>query len=257
MPALPQIGVATSGSQGTVGYRDFADRPLSRVGELAENVPGLIATQHSGEGKANRYFLRSFNLDRGTDLAGYVDGAPINMRSHGHGQGYLDLNFLIPELVERVDNAKGPYAADGGDFSAAGTVRFHTADALPRPIAEVTLGSFGYARALAAGSGAIGDGTLLLALDGATMKAPASTTHPPIACGRASPGFGPRPQRRPRSGRTSPPPPHRAPPWQSVARTGSPRRRSGATLRWARSNPRRRWIPALSPASGDSRPASR
>ncbi|PMU32984.1 TonB-dependent receptor, partial [Pseudomonas sp. FW305-47B] len=90
-----------------VGYKDFADKPLSRVGELVENVPGVIATQHSGTGKANQYFLRGFNLDHGTDFAGFVDGVPINMRTHGHGQGYLDLNFLIPELVERIDYRKG------------------------------------------------------------------------------------------------------------------------------------------------------
>jgi outer membrane receptor protein involved in Fe transport len=163
--ALAQVGTATSGSQGAVGYEDFANRPLLRVGELAENVPGLIATQHSGTGKANQYFLRGFNLDHGTDLAGYVDGEPINMRTHGHGQGYLDLNFLIPELVERIDYAKGPYAADAGDFAAAGTIRFRTVDALPAPFAELTGGSFGYARALAAGSTAAAGGTLLAALD--------------------------------------------------------------------------------------------
>ena len=170
--ALPQIGIATSASQGTVGYEDFSNRPVARVGELAENVPGLIATQHSGTGKANQYFLRGFNLDHGTDLAGYVDGVPINMRSHGHGQGYLDLNFLIPELVERIDYSKGPYSADAGDFSAAGTVHFRTSDALPTTIAEVMVGSNGYARALAAGSTPVGEGTLLLALDGTLYDGP-------------------------------------------------------------------------------------
>jgi outer membrane receptor protein involved in Fe transport len=170
--ALPQIGIATSASQGTVGYDDFSNRPVSRVGELAENVPGLIATQHSGTGKANQYFLRGFNLDHGTDLAGYVDGVPINMRSHGHGQGYLDLNFLIPELVERIDYAKGPYSADAGDFSAAGTVHFRTADTLPSPIAEAMVGSYGYARVLAAGNALVGEGTLLLALDGTLFNGP-------------------------------------------------------------------------------------
>lgn len=170
--ALPLVGKAASGSEGTVGYEDFAARPVSRVGELAENVPGLIATQHSGTGKANQYFLRGLNLDHGTDLAGFVDGVPVNMRSHGHGQGYLDFNFVIPELVERIDYAKGPYAADAGDFSPAGTVRFRTADALPRPIAEVTAGSYGYLRALVAGSTKVGDGTLLLALDGTTGNGP-------------------------------------------------------------------------------------
>lgn len=170
--ALPQIGIATSGSQGVVGYQDFEDKPLSRVGELVENVPGVIATQHSGTGKANQYFLRGFNLDHGTDFAGFVDGVPINMRTHGHGQGYLDLNFLIPELVERIDYRKGPYFADAGDFSAAGTVKFKTVDRLPAPIVEATVGSFGYYRALAAGSGAVGDGDLLVALDGTLSNGP-------------------------------------------------------------------------------------
>lgn len=169
--AIQQIGIATSGSQGVVGYRDFADRPLSRVGELVENVPGVIATQHSGTGKANQYFLRGFNLDHGTDLAGFVDGVPINMRTHGHGQGYLDLNFLIPELVKRIDYRKGPYFADTGDFSAAGTVRFTTADRM-EPMVQVTAGSFGYYRALAAGSMAFAGGDLLRGLDGTVSDGP-------------------------------------------------------------------------------------
>lgn len=156
--ALAQIGTAQSASQGTVGYKDFEDKPVSRVGELVENVPGVIATQHSGTGKANQYFLCGFNLDHGTDFAGFVDGVPINMRSHGHGQGYLDLNFLIPELVERIDYRKGPYFADTGDFSSAGTVQFRTVDRLARPIVEVTVGTYGYYRALAAGSTVIGRG---------------------------------------------------------------------------------------------------
>ena len=170
--ALPQIGIAVSGSQGVVGYRDFEDRPLSRVGELAENVPGVIATQHSGTGKANQYFLRGFNLDHGTDLAAFVDGVPVNMRTHGHGQGYLDLNFLIPELVERIDYRKGPYFADTGDFSAAGTIRFKTVDTLPRPFAEATAGSWSYYRALAAGSARVGGGDLLVAVDGTLSDGP-------------------------------------------------------------------------------------
>lgn len=170
--SLPQIGTALSGSQGVVGYRDFEDKPLSRVGELVENVPGVIATQHSGTGKANQYFLRGFNLDHGTDFAGFVDGAPVNMRTHGHGQGYLDLNFLIPELVERIDYRKGPYFADVGDFSAAGTVQFRTVDRLARPMVEATVGSYGYYRVLAAGSNKLGDGDLLLAVDGTRSNGP-------------------------------------------------------------------------------------
>jgi outer membrane receptor protein involved in Fe transport len=169
---LAQIGAAISGSQGVVGYRDFEDKPLTRVGELVENVPGMIATQHSGTGKANQYFLRGFNLDHGTDFAGFVDGVPVNMRTHGHGQGYLDLNFLIPELVERIDYRKGPYFADVGDFSAAGTARFTTADRLAAPIVEATVGSYGYYRALAAGSTKVGDGDLLTAVDGTLSNGP-------------------------------------------------------------------------------------
>jgi outer membrane cobalamin receptor len=172
--ALPQIGTAISGSQGVVGYQDFENKPLSRVGELVENVPGVIATQHSGTGKANQYFLRGFNLDHGTDFAGFVDGVPVNMRTHGHGQGYLDLNFLIPELVERIDYRKGPYFADVGDFSAAGTVQFTTASRLARPIAEATVGMYGYYRALAAGSAGVGNGDLLVAIDGTRSNGPGS-----------------------------------------------------------------------------------
>ncbi len=170
--ALAQIGKATSGSEGVVGYKDFADKPLSRVGELVENVPGVIATQHSGTGKANQYFLRGFNLDHGTDFAGFVDGVPINFRGHGHGHGYLDLNFLIPEMVERIDYRKGPYFADVGDFSAAGTVKFTTVDRLARPLIEATVGSFGYYRALAAGSTPLASGDLLVALDGTRSNGP-------------------------------------------------------------------------------------
>ncbi len=170
--AINLIGIAQSGSQGTVGYEDFQNRPLSRVGELVENVPGLIATQHSGSGKANQYFLRGFNLDHGTDLAGFVDGAPINMRTHGHGQGYMDLNFLIPELVEKIDYRKGPYFADVGDFSAAGTVMFKTVDMLPSPIAEAQVGMYGYYRGLVAGSFGLGDGNLLMGINGTLSDGP-------------------------------------------------------------------------------------
>lgn len=169
---IEQIGLASSGSEGVVGYADFENRPISRVGELAENVPGLIATQHSGTGKANQYFLRGFNLDHGTDLAGFVDGAPVNMRSHGHGQGYLDLNFLIPETIERIDYKKGPYHAAQGDFASAGSMAFVTRSRVAAPFAEVTGGSFGYWRALAVGSKDIGSGAVLAALEGTLSNGP-------------------------------------------------------------------------------------
>jgi outer membrane receptor protein involved in Fe transport len=170
--ALEQVGVAGSASEGVVGYADFDSKPISRVGELAENVPGLIATQHSGTGKANQYFLRGFNLDHGTDFSAFVDGVPVNLRSHGHGQGYLDLNFIIPELIQRIDFAKGPYRADRGDFSLAGSASFATVRRLDRPFVEATAGAFGYYRTLAAGGAALGGGNLLAGLEGTLSNGP-------------------------------------------------------------------------------------
>lgn len=146
--------------------------PFSRPGEALEVVPGLIVTQHSGEGKANQYFLRGFNLDHGTDLAISVDGMPVNMPTHGHGQGYADINFLIPELIQSVDVRKGPYFADQGDFASAGAVAIGYVNKLPNNIAEMTFGSFGYRRALAAGSNPIGDGTLLAAVEAVKYDGP-------------------------------------------------------------------------------------
>ena len=159
------IGSAKAGSEGVVGYQDFDDRPLSRVGELVEVIPGLVATQHSGSGKANQYFLRGFNLDHGTDFAAFFDGAPVNFRTHGHGQGYLDLNFIIPEIVERIDFRKGPYYADVGDFSAAATASFSSYDSLDQNIASATIGENGYRRGLIAGSIEAGGGQLLAAAE--------------------------------------------------------------------------------------------
>src|SRR5207248_5017539 len=113
----------TAASEQVVGGEQMNARPASRVGELLEVVPGLIVTQHSGEGKANQYFLRGFNLDHGTDLAITVDGMPVNMRTHGHGQGYADTNFLIPELIQSMRVRRGPYFAEEGDFASAGALR--------------------------------------------------------------------------------------------------------------------------------------
>lgn len=146
--------------------------PFSRPGEALEVVPGLIVTQHSGEGKANQYFLRGFNLDHGTDLAISVDGMPVNMPTHGHGQGYADINFLIPELIQSVDVRKGPYFADQGDFASAGAVAIGYVNKLPNNIAEMTFGSFGYRRAMAAGSNPVGNGTLLAAVEAVKYDGP-------------------------------------------------------------------------------------
>ena len=97
----------TAASATTISGAEVNAQPFSRPGEALEVVPGLIVTQHSGEGKANQYFLRGFNLDHGTDLAIKIDGMPVNMPTHGHGQGYADINFLIPELVQAVNVRKG------------------------------------------------------------------------------------------------------------------------------------------------------
>jgi hypothetical protein len=145
-------GVATSANQGEVSAADLALRPLLRPGEIVEQIPGVIITQHSGSGKANQYFLRGFNLDHGTDLAVSLDGLPVNMPSHAHGQGYGDLNFLIPELVARVDYQKGPYYANVGDFGSAGAFQLHYYDALPQGLLRLEGGQYGYGRAVLAGA---------------------------------------------------------------------------------------------------------
>ena len=129
----------------------FYNPPASRL--RIRVVPGVIVTQHSGSGKANQYFLRGFNLDHGTDFRVTVDGVPVNMPTHGHGQGYSDLNFLIPEIVERDHYKKGAYYADEGDFSAAGAADMEMASSLPEGIIQVTGGSYGYRRLLVAANG--------------------------------------------------------------------------------------------------------
>lgn len=150
--ATDLTGVAASANQGSVSADDMALRPLLRPGEIVENIPGVIITQHSGSGKANQYFLRGFNLDHGTDLAIDLDGMPVNMPTHAHGQGYSDLNFVIPELIERVDYKKGPYYADVGDFGSAGAFSIRYYDDMPSGIARLEGGQFGYARAVLADS---------------------------------------------------------------------------------------------------------
>lgn len=151
-------------SAGDVSQEQLASQPLLRPGAVLENVPGLIVTQHSGEGKANQYFLRAFNLDHGTDLATEIDDMPINMPTHAHGQGYTDLNFLIPELVSDLHFKKGPYYADEGDFATAGAVRMDLVNQMPVS-ATLGFGEDGYRRALLLGSTALGNGTLLGAGD--------------------------------------------------------------------------------------------
>ena len=147
-------------------------RPVTRPGEILEAAPGLIVTQHSGEGKANQYFLRGYNLDHGTDMAIWVDDVPINMRTHAHGQGYSDLNWLMPETVNSLDVRKGPYFADEGDFGSAGNLHIGLIDSVPKGVAEITAGSFGYARLFGMDSARLGDGTLLIAGEAGTYNGP-------------------------------------------------------------------------------------
>jgi outer membrane receptor protein involved in Fe transport len=157
-------GEARSASEGVVGQMDLAIRPLLRPGDVLEAVPGLIVTQHSGSGKSNQMFLRGFNLDHGTDFSTAIDGMPVNLRSHGHGQGYTDINFLIPETVARINFVKGPYHAELGDFSSAGGAEIETADVFNNQLAW-TAGENGFHRGLAMGSLTAGSTRLAGALE--------------------------------------------------------------------------------------------
>ncbi len=156
------IGVADSASEGQIGKVDLADRPIQRIGELLEAIPGFIATQHSGGGKANQYFLRGFNLDHGTDFAQFLNGVPVNLRSHAHGQGFTDINFIIPEFVESIDYAKGPYRADVGDFLTAGSAKFKTIDTATPFVTGTGSIDGDYLRLVGGGSRRFGDGDLFV-----------------------------------------------------------------------------------------------
>jgi outer membrane receptor protein involved in Fe transport len=166
------IGRVESSSQGTVTRAQLETRPVLRTGELLETVPGLVVTQHSGDGKANQYFLRGFNLDHGTDLATRVDGIPVNMHTHGHGQGYTDINFVIPELLDRIEYKKGTYYADEGNFSAAGAVDLRYRREFDDTLLSLTVGEDSYARALLAGSTEVAGGDLLFGLDYSATDGP-------------------------------------------------------------------------------------
>lgn len=154
-------GIAVSSTQGTIGATEIEDRPILRSGQILEAIPGLIITQHAGGGKANQYFLRGFNLDHGTDFAVFLDNMPLNLPSHAHGEGYSDMNVVIPEFVQRVDFDKGPYYANVGDFGAAGSAHVVFFTALPRNFVKVEGGSYGYGRTVFGLSRPLGTGTLL------------------------------------------------------------------------------------------------
>ena len=162
---VSQIGISDAASAGVVTQKQLEARTVYRPGELLEATPGLIVSQHSGEGKANQFYLRSLNLDHGTDLRTTVDGMLVNQRTHAHGQGWTDLNFLIPELASRLEYRKGPYYAELGDFASAGAVSVIYANRLSAGIASAGFGQNGFARTLLADSPKFGNGNLLYALE--------------------------------------------------------------------------------------------
>ncbi len=160
-----RVGTTDAASAGFITPQLIDDRPLLRPGEVLEYIPGMIVTQHSGAGKANQYFLRGFNLDHGTDFATSLAGMPVNMRTHAHGQGYTDLNFMIPELVSRIDYFKGPYYASQGDFATAGAANIRYADRRRDTLLEATGGSEKYGRALIVGGADAGPGQFVYGLE--------------------------------------------------------------------------------------------
>jgi hypothetical protein len=163
--ATDLVGVADSATAGVVGRADISQRPILRPGEILETIPGLVITQHAGDGKANQYFLRGFNLDHGTDFRVVLDGVQVNLASHAHGQGYADLTPMIPELVDTVEYRKGPYYADEGDFASAGAAHIEYVNELPAMLLSVTPGENGYSRAFVADSEPLGAATLLGGLE--------------------------------------------------------------------------------------------
>jgi outer membrane receptor protein involved in Fe transport len=161
---LELLGSASTASEGVAADQELQLTPAYRPGQLLETVPGMIVTLHSGEGKANQFLMRGYNLDHGTDLATFVDGMPINQPTHAHGQGYTDLNFMIPELADALSYTKGPYYASVGDFGAVGSVHIDYRDNIADQLA-VTGGTLDYQRMFAAGTAALGSGRLLAAAE--------------------------------------------------------------------------------------------
>lgn len=138
----------TAASSQTIRDRDLATRTILKPADLLKVTPGLFVGQHAGGGKANQYFLRGFDIDHGTDLALWVDELPVNMVSHGHGQGYADMHFVIPELYDRVEVRKGPYDAADGDFATAGSVRLRSREHFDESFVEYRLGAYNTHRTL-------------------------------------------------------------------------------------------------------------
>lgn len=132
---------AESASSVHLSAKDLAHRSRTQVSDILRQVPGLMVSQHAGGGKSDQYFIRGFDADHGTDIAVFADGIPVNMPSHGHGQGYADTHFMIPETIDTVDVHKGPYAARFGDFYTAGALELKTIDSVPGPTVWIAGGA--------------------------------------------------------------------------------------------------------------------
>jgi len=171
-PGESLVGIADASTQGAVTAEQIELRPLARAGDVLETIPGVVSSQHSGEGKANQYYLRGFNLDHGTDFATTVAGVQVNLPTHAHGHGYTDLNFVVPELVSGIQYKKGPYFVEDGDFTTAGSANINYLNVLEQPIARVDGGSYQYLRGLFADSPRLGDGNLLFAIEGVFHNGP-------------------------------------------------------------------------------------
>ena len=140
---LEQVNIVyTPNPVKTLADIDLAMNPVNSSQEILRKVPGLFIGQHAGGGKAEQIFLRGFDIDHGTDVAISVDGMPVNMVSHAHGQGYADLHFLIPETIDRIDFGKGPYYADKGNFTTAGFVNFRTKERITQSKINLEVGQF-------------------------------------------------------------------------------------------------------------------
>ena len=133
----------------TISKIDLALKPVNNTQELMQTMPGLFIAQHAGGGKAEQIFLRGFDVDHGTDVQVSVDGMPVNMVSHAHGQGYADAHFIIPETINNIDFGAGPYYTQQGNLNTAGYVSFATFKNIPRSYVQVEAGRFNSFRTLA------------------------------------------------------------------------------------------------------------
>lgn len=151
---VPEVSIVgtrpvAASSQQFIPDKELLLQPQGRPAQVLRLIPGFIAVEHSGgAGKADQYFLRGFDADHGTDVAFFSDGMPINLRSHAHGQGYTDLNFIIPETIEGIDVHKGSYLPEYGDFATAGAVNFRTRETVKEGVVQSAGGQFGTQRHL-------------------------------------------------------------------------------------------------------------